>query len=98
DTAMVAMALSERFSDVRDGGDALAPELRLMGEASAANLHDAHAKVALMEKSLEAVERGKRWVLAMQNRDGGWGAFDKDNNREFLCYVPFADHNAMIDP
>jgi len=98
DTAMVAMALSERFSDVREGGDALAPELRLMGEASAANLHDAHAKVALMEKSLEAVERGKRWVLAMQNRDGGWGAFDKDNNREFLCYVPFADHNAMIDP
>ena len=38
------------------------------------------------------------WVLAMQNRDGGWGAFDRDNDREFLCHVPFADHNAMIDP
>jgi squalene-hopene/tetraprenyl-beta-curcumene cyclase len=35
---------------------------------------------------------------AMQNRDGGWGAFDKDNTAEFLCHVPFADHNAMIDP
>ena len=34
----------------------------------------------------------------MQNRDGGWGAFDRDNDRHFLCYVPFADHNAMIDP
>jgi squalene-hopene/tetraprenyl-beta-curcumene cyclase len=34
----------------------------------------------------------------MQNRDGGWGAFDRDNDCEFLCYVPFADHNAMIDP
>ena len=34
----------------------------------------------------------------MQNRDGGWGAFDKDNDFQFLCYVPFADHNAMIDP
>jgi squalene-hopene/tetraprenyl-beta-curcumene cyclase len=34
----------------------------------------------------------------MQNRDGGWGAFDRNNNREFLCHVPFADHNAMIDP
>ncbi len=34
----------------------------------------------------------------MQNRDGGWGAFDRDNDREFLCHVPFADHNAMIDP
>jgi squalene-hopene/tetraprenyl-beta-curcumene cyclase len=37
-------------------------------------------------------------MLAMQNRDGGWGAFDKDNDAEFLCRVPFADHNAMIDP
>jgi squalene-hopene/tetraprenyl-beta-curcumene cyclase len=34
----------------------------------------------------------------MQNTDGGWGAFDRDNNSEFLCKVPFADHNAMIDP
>jgi squalene-hopene/tetraprenyl-beta-curcumene cyclase len=34
----------------------------------------------------------------MQNRDGGWGAFDRDNDRKFLCNVPFADHNAMIDP
>lgn len=45
-----------------------------------------------------AGERALRWVLAMQNRDGGWGAFDKDNDSEFLCRVPFADHNAMIDP
>ena len=37
-------------------------------------------------------------MLAMQNRDGGWGAFDLNNDRHFLCYVPFADHNAMIDP
>jgi squalene-hopene/tetraprenyl-beta-curcumene cyclase len=36
--------------------------------------------------------------LGMQNRDGGWGAFDRDNDKEFLTYVPFADHNAMIDP
>ena len=34
----------------------------------------------------------------MQNHDGGWGAFDKDNDCEILCQVPFADHNAMIDP
>lgn len=45
-----------------------------------------------------AGERALRWVLAMQNRDGGWGAFDKDNDSEFLCRIPFADHNAMIDP
>jgi len=45
-----------------------------------------------------AARRAVRWILAMQNRDGGWGAFDRDNDRQFLCHVPFADHNAMIDP
>jgi squalene-hopene/tetraprenyl-beta-curcumene cyclase len=34
----------------------------------------------------------------MQNRDGGWAAFDRDINREVLTRVPFADHNAMLDP
>jgi squalene-hopene/tetraprenyl-beta-curcumene cyclase len=34
----------------------------------------------------------------MQSRDGGWAAFDADNNWEFLSNVPFADHNAMLDP
>ena len=34
----------------------------------------------------------------MQNRDGGWGAFDKNNDRHVLTEIPFADHNAMIDP
>ena len=34
----------------------------------------------------------------MQNKDGGWGAFDKDCDNEVLTFIPFADHNAMIDP
>ena len=41
---------------------------------------------------------GVDWLLSMQNRDGGWGAFDRDNDRHFLTQIPFADHNAMIDP
>jgi len=45
-----------------------------------------------------AMGRGIQWLLGMQNRDGGWGAFDRDNDRKFLCNIPFADHNAMIDP
>ncbi len=45
-----------------------------------------------------AAERGLRWLLAMQNSDGGWAAFDRDINRELLTRVPFADHNAMLDP
>jgi squalene-hopene/tetraprenyl-beta-curcumene cyclase len=46
----------------------------------------------------EAGRRGLDWLLAMQSRDGGWAAFDADNNWEFLSQVPFADHNAMLDP
>src|SRR5215470_10317192 len=51
------------------------------------------------EKRMEgAIRRGIQWLLGMQNRDGGWGAFDRDNDRQILCSIPFADHNAMIDP
>jgi squalene-hopene/tetraprenyl-beta-curcumene cyclase len=37
-------------------------------------------------------------MCGMQNRDGGWAAFDRNVNREVLTKVPFADHNAMLDP
>src|SRR5581483_8233576 len=42
--------------------------------------------------------RALDWLLAMQSSDGGWAAFDVDNNWQFLSDVPFADHNAMLDP
>src|SRR5579862_3793833 len=45
-----------------------------------------------------AMERGLVWMLGMQNDDGGWASFDKGNDKDFLTKVPFADHNAMIDP
>ncbi len=45
-----------------------------------------------------AVERGFHWLLGMQCRNGGWASFDKDNDHYLFTQVPFADHNAMIDP
>ena len=56
------------------------------------------AELEAARPMLNAMQRGVRWMLAMQNKDGGWAAFDRDNNREVLTRVPFADHNAMIDP
>jgi squalene-hopene/tetraprenyl-beta-curcumene cyclase len=44
------------------------------------------------------IRRGLAWLISMQNSDGGWGAFDHENNRQFLNHIPFADHNAMLDP
>jgi squalene-hopene/tetraprenyl-beta-curcumene cyclase len=46
----------------------------------------------------ETVKRALEWVLAMQCKNGGWASFDKDNDRMVFQYVPFADHNAMLDP
>ena len=45
-----------------------------------------------------AMERGLTWLRGMQNADGGWASFDRDNDKRWLTEVPFADHNAMIDP
>ncbi len=43
-------------------------------------------------------ERGLDWMLKMQSSDGGFSSFDKDNNKKYLNQIPFADHNAMLDP
>lgn len=48
--------------------------------------------------NIAAAERGVRWILSMQNDDGGWAAFDKTKDRPIYEYVPFADHNAIQDP
>ena len=50
------------------------------------------------QKRDEAFERGLKWTLTFQCKDGGWGAFDKDCTKNILEKVPFADHNAMLDP
>ena len=45
-----------------------------------------------------SLKRGLDWTLTFQCRDGGWAAFDKDCTNGILEKVPFADHNAMLDP
>jgi squalene-hopene/tetraprenyl-beta-curcumene cyclase len=53
---------------------------------------------ALREACGGAIHRAVHWLLAMQNRDGGWAAFDRNIDKKVLERVPFADHNAMLDP
>ena len=45
-----------------------------------------------------AIDRAAEWIVGMQSRNGGWGAFDVDNAYYYLNYIPFADHGALLDP
>jgi squalene-hopene/tetraprenyl-beta-curcumene cyclase len=45
-----------------------------------------------------AIDRAAEWVIGMQSRNGGWGAFDADNTHYYLNHIPFADHGALLDP
>lgn len=53
----------------------------------------------LPERAKEfALSRGLEWLLGMQSKNGGWGAFDRNNARALLREIPFADFGEMIDP
>jgi squalene-hopene/tetraprenyl-beta-curcumene cyclase len=98
DTIMAMMALQTQFDKPALGAADFLPSLELLAEVQAEDRPDALRKVVTLDKLAAALARAENWILAMQNRDGGWGAFDRNNTAEFLCHVPFADHNAMIDP
>jgi squalene-hopene/tetraprenyl-beta-curcumene cyclase len=57
-------------------------------------------KVALPapESARPAIDRGVRWLIGMQSKNGAWGAFDADNTRELVNKLPFCDFGAVIDP
>ncbi len=46
----------------------------------------------------EAIQLGVDWLIGMQSQGGGWGAFDKDNNRQILTRIPFCDFGEALDP
>jgi squalene-hopene/tetraprenyl-beta-curcumene cyclase len=96
DTAMVLMALRTGFDALAKTAERSPCAPQRMDRTHA--VADTYQRMVLTDRTAGALDRGLRWLLAMQNDDGGWGAFDRNNNRQFLCYVPFADHNAMIDP
>ena len=57
------------------------------------------ARCAAGEDALaSAIRRGVRWMVGMQSRDGGWGAFDADNTSTLPPKLPFCDFGAVVDP
>jgi squalene-hopene/tetraprenyl-beta-curcumene cyclase len=111
DTGMVVMALSRALpgDESVDWESAFASQQRSLGgiplhvetaviSGKSDNPLKALGELENARPILDAMRRGMNWMLAMQSRNGGWGAFDANNTRELLTRVPFADHNAMIDP
>ncbi len=108
DTAMVLMALSKNLPNdlyadwfaefVPSSEEKEETKLTTLVSGKTKRWHSAIADVTRLQPTLDALRRGVQWLLAMQSGNGGWGAFDSDNNQEILTRVPFADHNAMIDP
>jgi squalene-hopene/tetraprenyl-beta-curcumene cyclase len=45
-----------------------------------------------------AIHLGVNWLIGMQCENGGWGAFDKDNDKKFLTKIPFCDFGEALDP
>jgi len=46
----------------------------------------------------ESIHRATHWIVDMQSKNGGYGAFDIDNTYYYLDEIPFADHGALLDP
>ena len=55
-------------------------------------------KTAARRLSTWRSTRAREWVVGMQSSNGGWGAFDADNEYDYLNNIPFADHGALLDP
>jgi len=50
------------------------------------------------EKYAFSIKRAEDWINGMQSSNGGWAAFDVENEYYFLDNLPFADHGALLDP
>ena len=92
---------AEQRGDVRPGGWAFQ-----YGNAYYPDLDDTAVVVMAMERAAarrgagdaEAIARGAEWTLGLQSEDGGFAAFDADNDKFYLNNLPFADHGALLDP
>jgi squalene-hopene/tetraprenyl-beta-curcumene cyclase len=46
----------------------------------------------------QSIAQASEWLIGMQSKGGGWGAFDAENTHTELNHIPFADHGALLDP
>ena len=59
---------------------------------------DRYNRTKQNKKIEDCLERTRKWIISMQSKNGGWGAFDVNNDHSYLNSIPFADHGALLDP
>ncbi len=59
---------------------------------------DRYNRTKQNKKIKDCLERTRKWIISMQSKNGGWGAFDVNNDHSYLNSIPFADHGALLDP
>jgi squalene-hopene/tetraprenyl-beta-curcumene cyclase len=105
DTAVVGMAF-DRMQELdmqpsarpRESGDPVAsPEGGSVALDSRLRGNKRNTTPAQVDYSA-AIDRAREWIVGMQSGNGGWGAFDADNDYDYLNNIPFADHGALLDP
>ncbi len=80
---------NDKYPDVDDTAVAIIILIRLIPLMNDVN----------MQRQMQtAVDRAVNWLLAMQNKNGGWAAFDRDNTGKILTKIPFADFGELLDP
>lgn len=93
----VAGDWAEERPDVRPGGWAFQ-----YNNAHYPDLDDTAVVVMAMDRAAVTdrmpIDRGVEWTVGLQSNNGGWGAFDADNDHDYLNNLPFADHGALLDP
>lgn len=101
--------VSKQILDVRGDWADNAPDLRPGGWAFQYNnahypdVDDTAVVGMLLHRTQnpayeKAIARAEEWIIGMQSSNGGWGAFDIDNDDDYLNFIPFADHGALLDP
>ena len=93
DTAEVILALRKVWPAGRDHSDP-GRSAQPTGRRPSGGVPSAPSE----DRAERAIDRGIRWLIGMQSKDGGWGAFDADNVTDLVNKLPFCDFGAVIDP
>ena len=112
DTAVVAMAFDRMQGLIQNSAGTNQPQSSARPRESGDPANLPQALEAPLDSRLRGNERGSgaplnystaidracEWIVGMQSVNGGWGAFDADNEYYYLNNIPFADHGALLDP